>query len=526
MVLKLALRNLFRNTRRSMVVFLLFAVVTALFFLGNAFLDAIGRGLQTSYNRNFTGDIVLKTRTLQPVCLFGAVIPTVEEYTGIPELPLQKEVESVLAADGRVSDYTFQLTGAAVLDIGGARYSVPLFGVDGPDYFRFFPDIVLEEGSLPSAQNRGVVISASRARRIAEDTGHSPVPGEDVLLSMFGNGGFRIRQVPLLGIFHYPVASPVLDEIVLSDAPTLRALNALSQGGGQTVEISSESEFLLDSGLDDLFAGSADSGGADSGGAELGSADSARPDSGGTLLGGRPSGLADAGDTDAGLKEIRDGASALVSSLLRPETPPETAAPADGGSWNFMLLRLKPGVSEREFLKEWNEEGSRFADLEALNWRQAAGPSALFSSLIRSLYNTGFSLIAIAGIIALSGILIISVSERTGEIGTLRSIGASRSVVYRMVMAENLVLAGGGGVAGLLLGLLVRALMNRARIVFSNSLLVIILGQQTLHVGLSGSVVLISLGMAVLLGCLVSVLPLRVALSVAPVTAASRGLNS
>jgi putative ABC transport system permease protein len=70
-----------------------------------------------------------------------------------------------------------------------------------------------------------------------------------------------------------------------------------------------------------------------------------------------------------------------------------------------------------------------------------------------------FAVGALGGISLLVGgvgvvtIMTIAVSERTAEVGLLRALGAERGEVVRLFLGEALVLAGLGGLFGLLLGL-------------------------------------------------------------------------
>jgi putative ABC transport system permease protein len=61
--------------------------------------------------------------------------------------------------------------------------------------------------------------------------------------------------------------------------------------------------------------------------------------------------------------------------------------------------------------------------------------------------------LAVPSLIALLNTLAIGVIERTREIGMLRAIGATRSQVQRMIVAESLLLAGIGTAIGLVAGL-------------------------------------------------------------------------
>ena len=70
-----------------------------------------------------------------------------------------------------------------------------------------------------------------------------------------------------------------------------------------------------------------------------------------------------------------------------------------------------------------------------------------------SMYYVLFGVLALPSLIALLNTLAIGVIERTREIGMLRAIGATRTQVRRMVIAEALLLAAIGTALGLLAGL-------------------------------------------------------------------------
>ena len=63
------------------------------------------------------------------------------------------------------------------------------------------------------------------------------------------------------------------------------------------------------------------------------------------------------------------------------------------------------------------------------------------------------SISLVVGGIGIFTIMTIAISERTGEIGLLRALGAESGQVLALFLGEAIVLAGLGGIAGLILGI-------------------------------------------------------------------------
>ena len=59
--------------------------------------------------------------------------------------------------------------------------------------------------------------------------------------------------------------------------------------------------------------------------------------------------------------------------------------------------------------------------------------------------------LSVAGILIMN-VMLVSVSQRRGEIGLLKALGAPRRTILRLFLTEATLLAGGGALCGLLLG--------------------------------------------------------------------------
>ncbi len=483
MIFSLALRNLRRHYRNSLLLILLFSVITALFYTGNAVMAESNRGMKKSFIDNFTSHLVIKAPTEMEVGLFGATTPSIGEFYALPVLKERDALEQLAKNQPDIEAVTPLIYGACALDAAGIRYNIPVFGVEGEGYFDFFPGIHIVEGSKLQDGMPGVMITRSRFERIQRDSGRELETGEPLLLSMYGNGGFKIRQVPLAGVFTYENSNPQLDEMVITDMQTIRSLNSLSLAKEEDQTILEKDMDLLGGELDDLFQ-----------------------------------------EEDL-FEEASEGESAVHPGVIEDlvDTVDMTVFQT-GGSCHFLLLKLRnariiPKVESR--LSRIIEHNG--FEAEIIGWRQAAGLSAQLIFLLRILYNTGFLLVALAGCIALVNILLISVFDRTPEIGTLRAVGARKSYVRKLILTENLVLAGIGAVTGILAGQLVLFGVNALSLPIRNGMLQNLLGQRILYVGIAPLWWGISLITTLILGWIASVYPVSRALRIQPVTAQSRG---
>ena len=65
--------------------------------------------------------------------------------------------------------------------------------------------------------------------------------------------------------------------------------------------------------------------------------------------------------------------------------------------------------------------------------------------------------LAVAGI-GIMNVMLVSVSERTGEVGLLKALGARRRQILQVFLVEALMLSGGGALAGIVVGLIAIAI--------------------------------------------------------------------
>jgi ABC-type antimicrobial peptide transport system permease subunit len=499
MIFFLVLRNIARNKKNSAIITLLIAVITFLFFIGNSVIGKSNLGLRQAFVQSLTGDVVLEAKTDVTMNLFGANTPIIDTFFTIPVLPAydavmeivraeqgiaRNEIASNEIASNEIASITSQVSGKAYLDLLGVREPVLLCGIDAGSYFGLFPGIVMEEGRLLRSGEYGAMITTERAKRIEAQSGQYPQPGMPLLLTSGSAIGFKIREVPLVGIFSYANPGQFMNEIIIIDSQTVRVLNSIQVAGSQNVELGEDALVLLNANIDDVFN----------------------------------DGIFSLEQNEIPTEEF---SSESLQAYLT-ETKTEETADLSGGDWNFIILTLENSKDVRSFIASLNKKLEPYG-IVAVDWRIAAGTSAILLLLIQALFNMGIFLVCVAGVITAINILLIGVFRRTREIGTLRAIGASDMYIASLVLQENLVLTIFAGATGILGGALFIKWINSLSILIPNNLISSLLGGNILSLGFIPFVAVLSFVLAVALGVVVSIYPIHVTIRVEPMEAVRHG---
>ena len=305
--------------------------------------------------------------------------------------------------------------------------------------------------------------------------GHAPALGEKFLLASAQDNSFALREAPLAGVFAYPAYDPLLENVALVDVGTGRALagyfvtQAVAEGATETVTADS---------VDDLFAGAADT----------------------------------QAPTTEGISYEKVTRS-LATDGKAPVQDPKT--------WNFLLIRTNNPVTASVALADALKTAA--APVQIRDWRDTAGGNAKIVWFIQMLFNLGLVFISlVAGLIVMNS-MSLAVAERTREIGTMRSLGAGREWVARLVSWETLVLVTGAGVVGVLVGaLLVAASGWAGGFRIDNPFLSTLLGTNLYSPTLSLPLMVEHVLLSLVLGAFATILPVNKALKVTPLQAMAR----
>jgi len=305
--------------------------------------------------------------------------------------------------------------------------------------------------------------------------------GSSVLVTSFGGGGIRRRELTVSGVFRFRQQTPGLEQVALVDAQSFRSLQGLVVSAGLVELSAAETEMLGATDLDAMF-----------GSEEFGAIEQSEP--------------------QANLSE--EAVLSLFDSVERVELV------IDRGAWHFLLLRLSDPSQAARKIDELNTYFEREGiGAQATDWRDASGGFSSLATAVQLIFTILIAIIAVVAVIIITNTLVISLIERTSEIGTMRALGARRSFVFRMFVMETLFISWVFGAAGIVLGALIVVVVDSLGIRTENEFLLILFGGEQLTATLSGFSVLLSALIVTGIGVLASVFPVLLALRIQPIRA-------
>ncbi|MDI1284392.1 MAG: ABC transporter permease [Reyranella sp.] len=147
---------------------------------------------------------------------------------------------------------------------------------------------------------------------------------------------------------------------------------------------------------------------------------------------------------------------------LAGSMPQRPAVLAPGKVTGF-LVELAPGSTALQ---------ARFAILSALKGAKVVTGESSLSGIRQGLAALLKGILALMGLMFASMAVMVSVlfsaivTERRGELGMLKAIGARRSQIVGMMVAEAVIATGVGGILGVILGVLVMRLYERSLVYY------------------------------------------------------------
>ncbi|MFS8524252.1 MAG: FtsX-like permease family protein [Limnochordales bacterium] len=501
--LKIAFRNILRHKTKTLIVGVLIAVGIMVLIVGNSLMDTAERGIAQTYVESYTGHLLITGRHHGNVTIMGLEGPDAMDAV-MPVVPSFAQVFEYVANHPRVAAVNPQATAGALVDYEHRRGLTQAFGID-PEYYQdMFPDnIEILRGRMLLPGEEGIVLNEQVVRRL-ERTGEVRVqPGDRVILTGISTaGGVRVREVPVRGVFRFRHGNPAVNFVSLVDITNVRALAGMKLLQVTEAELT-ELEARLLGGVDEdeLFGGLEDSLFSDL------FADADVFGEGAWLF-------ADVLDEDA-----------LLAGFGAPEDEPvegigAVSAAAQSDAWHFLLVKLVDGADPKAVaaeLEQWL--AAHGIDAMVSDWLSGAGAVASLATGTKLVFNIVVVVIAVVAVIIIMNTLVISVTERTTEIGTMRALGAQKSFVRRIIVWETVMTAGLFGLVGVAAGLLVLLILNWSGIEAPNAFFEVLFGGKVLRPVPSLRSIVSSLVIVLAIGVASSLYPVSIALRTEPVQA-------
>ncbi len=464
MLLRLAFKNIISKKSSTVIVlFIAFAVMSLI--MTNAVFDSTENGLKETFTSSFTGDIVIRPVCEGNISLFGDETPVTGELEKTPLLSHYSLLISLLSESPYVKkSFVSMLTGMSLIEFNGNRLPVNLFGIEGKRYIDFMSSLKVIEGIPFEQGEKGLMLTDKMAKKIGAEV------GDTIQFTIADGMSVRIRAVPLCAIYQYPQENATLDRIALIDAQTLRSLLDVSNSvASDNIILSQSTESLLSNDIDDFFGD----------------------------------------DFDIDFEE---------SENLFVENENVFSADneiADSMSWNFIICHTQDGYNTQHVIRNLNRwfKQSEYP-VQAVNWRTAAGNTAMYLFILRLILNAGIIIILVAGLIVVNNTLVINILDRTTEIGTMRAIGATKNYIRCECFLETLILAAASGITGCILGCIGCHLFSEAGITFTNSFLVQLFGSGRLVTHVTVANLSKSFLFALFLGCIAWIYPVKIVLGI------------
>lgn len=485
-LVRIAFRNLLEHKSKSLIIGIIMALGIMILVVGNSFIDASARGIRRAFIDNFTGDVMISGKAEGQISLFG--VQSVGGMERTPLIPDYSKVSGYLAARSDIAEMTSQVSGFATIgteqnnELQSNVFTI-LFGIDPASYHSMFDNIDLVAGSYLKPGQSGILLSEQRVKDIDKKLKTNIKVGDKLLLNSLSNVGFHIRVVPVRGIFTFKQKTGALDAISYVDIQTLRALLGMVVGSTPVADLAhAETSLLGTDAAAGLFSGG----------------DMIQPQTKGATI-----------------NNVENLAQSLKTSSGEGSAPK-----IDSGAWNYILIRLKNPSVAPVFIANLNmwfaKEGIA---AQAQNWKVAADGFASSSDIIRIVFDVAILIVAIVAVIIIMNTLVISVIERTSEIGMMRALGAQKWFIWRMFMAETLTVSIVFGLVGIAIGAVAIGVVNLMNIHVANQFLQILFGGSVLRPTISPASLVGSLVVVVFVGLLSHLYPVSIALKVQPVKA-------
>ncbi|MCR4734361.1 MAG: FtsX-like permease family protein [Treponema sp.] len=508
-IFRLAIRNLKEHKSKTIIISLFLIFGVAIVIMGNSFLESINRGLEKDFRANYTGDIAISAKPEKGfrIDIFGVDSNTIT--TDIPQVPPLPELDKimqivnahpeiakttklisakVIVAEGLEVDFA-ELTENDNLTFDDLPISM-LFSGEDETYWDTFSGINFVEGGFP-APNTDEIIIDTRVQRAFKGLYKKDLHIGDTVLLAGANTNGVIREAKVVGIFKPANEYSAMFQIIYCNPSLARSFADLTYASLQNDAIPDSIDLSLsDLSEEDLFGSDSDF------------------------------------DFDFEIEESSDilASSTDFDDLLGDTSLRDQLNKTDDGAWQFILMKMKNPLETKKTLAALkNELAVEGFDLQVMDWKLAAATYAYSVEGIGVVFNMLVIILAVVVFIIIMNTMTVSVIERTGEIGTMRAIGAEKAFVKKLFYTEAVSLTFFSSIIGIILSFIVMAIFNACGITITNSIAKMILGGGLLHFTPTVGIIITTFIIAILGSVVSNLYPVSSALRITPLKALAKG---
>ncbi|MBN2738070.1 MAG: ABC transporter permease [Spirochaetales bacterium] len=483
-LLKIAVRNLFEHKVKTLIIGIIIASGVFILVTVNSMLDTSKKGIRENFIENYTGHLMIHGKTTGRASLFPQGGGMDGESKKTPTIESFFDVVEFLENSPQVKAFSPQISGSARVSVeeSDMGFSI-LFGIDPEKYKEMYPqNINIIEGEYLDSNEEGILLSKSVVNMLKRFSKREVHAGDKILLTgMSFTAGTKIREVTVKGIMEFKNSQGQLQFVSLVSVDTMRALEGLTVGANMEVELSQEDTELMDMSIDDMFS-----------------------------------------DTGLGNLSLDNSTSNTsdIFNILGDSSESKALSETDSGAWYYIAVRLEPGASIEGFRKSiqnWFDEQG--LENSTADWLQGAGSTAQASQNFQWVFNVVIIMIAIVAIIIIMNTLVISITERIPEIGTIRAIGGQKSFIRWMILLETFLISIVFGTIGIIAATIALNVTGAIGIEAPNMFFEVILGGKVLYPVISISALIAGLISVILISLIACIYPLVLALRIQPVTA-------
>ena len=503
-IIKLALRNLKEHKSKTLIIsmFILFGV--AIVVMGNSFLESSNRGLEKEFRANITGDLAISAIPEKgtTIDLFGVnTVNITGELPQIPALVDLEKIEEILAETDGIKKQSKVISAQVILskdsemdfsvlqdeDADMSVMDLPvsmLFAGEDKSYWELIPDLKMGEGTYPAPGTNEIIVDT----RVVEGflkTWKKPLEvGDQVLLASMGG---VLREGKVVGIFKPANEYSAMFQTVYCEPGLARSFAELTYANSFSQELPDSVDLSISSLSEDDFFGEDD------------------------LFG-------DIIEDDSILGSTSDFDNILGDTTLRDELNK-----TDDGAWQFVIAKLENPKADKKIVaalnKRFKEEG---INAQAMDWKRAAYSYSGTVEGIGFIFNLLIIILAVVVFIIIMNTMVVSVIERTSEIGTMRAIGAEKKFVKKLFYSEAIILTSLSALAGIVFAFICMGIFNAFNIAITNSIAKMILGGGLLHFSPTPKIIIVTLLIALLGSIISNRYPVKSALRITPIKALSK----